>query len=130
MAVDAALTVRLSVWVLVTPPPVAVTVSEAVPTVAVEVADNFKVLLPEPGEAMLAGAKVAVTPFGRPLTEKATAEWKPFCAVVERVMDAALPAVTLALVALGDRVKVGGGLTVRLIVWVFVTPPPVAVTVS
>ena len=128
MAVDAALTVRLSVWVFVTPPPVAVTVSEAVPTVAVEVADNFKVLLPEPGEAMLAGEKVAVTPFGRPLMDKATADWKPFCAAVVKVTGMEPPVVTKRFVPPGGSVKVGAG-TVSASEAVRVNPAPVPVSV-
>src|SRR5664279_699493 len=61
--------VRLSVCVLVTPPPVAVTVSVKVPAGTVEPATSDKVLLPAPGEAMLTGENVAVTPAGSPLMD-------------------------------------------------------------
>jgi hypothetical protein len=121
--------VRLTVWVLVTPPPVAVTVSVEVPADAVEAAVNFKVLLPLPGEAILAGEKLAVTPFGTPLMDRATAELNAFTRAVVKVMDAVAPAVTLALLAPGVSVKLAGCEIVRLRVWVLVTPPPVAIMV-
>ena len=78
---------------------------------------------------MLAGSKFAVTPFGSPLTDNATCDWNPFSAAVDTTIDVAPPRATVALVALGVSVKLGGGTTVKLTGCVFVTPPPVAVTV-
>ena len=80
----------------------------------VEAADRVKVLLPLPGALMLTGAKLGVTPLGAPLTENPTDELNPYNTAVVRVTWADLPAPTLALVALGDKVKLGGGVTVRL----------------
>ena len=66
------------------PPPVALRVN-----VAAEVAAAFAaavrvmVLLPTPGAEMLAGAKLAVTPFGKPLTANVTAALNPIPPVVE-----------------------------------------------
>jgi len=106
-------TVRVIVWVLITPPPVAVAVRVDTPGVAVEVADNVNVLLPFPGAAMLVGAKLAVTPVGSPLIDKATTALNPFTRVVVNVMGIEPPGATLALVALGVNVKLGVS-TVRL----------------
>ena len=91
---------------MVTPPPEAVTVSMTVAAAAVEPAARVKVLLPAPGEAMLVGAKVAVTRAGTPVTDRATAELKPFTRAVVNVMGIDLPGATLALVALNESVKV------------------------
>ncbi len=42
----------------------------------------FKVVLPEPGEAIVAGEKLAVTPVGIPDTFTATAELTPLVVVL------------------------------------------------
>lgn len=123
-------TVRLSAWVLVTPPPLAVMDGVDVPAAAEGVADNVKVLEPLPGEAMLVGAKVGVTPAGSPVMEKVTAELKPLAPVVVRVMGVELPWATLGVVRLAARVKVGGPVTVRLMGWSLVVPPPTAPSVT
>ena len=123
-------TVRLKVWVLVTPPPAAVMVRLEFPAGALADAVNVKVLLPLPGEAMLVGAKEAVTPAGSPLTDKATAELKPFATAVVTVTGVEAPEAMLPLVALDESVNVGAGETARLRVMVFVMPPPAAVMVS
>jgi hypothetical protein len=71
-------TVRLMGWVLVTPPPpVAVTVRLKEPGAVEEAAASVNVLVPVPGVAMLAGTKLAVTPFGSPLTDSSTCDWNP-----------------------------------------------------
>lgn len=44
-------------------------------------AARFNVALPEPGEAMVAGENVAVTPVGMPDTVSATADVSPVVAV-------------------------------------------------
>jgi hypothetical protein len=57
---------------------VPVTLKLNVPTVVPEATDNFRMLLPLPGGAMLVGAKLAVTPLGSPLTDNSTAELNPY----------------------------------------------------
>src|SRR4051794_12898787 len=69
--------VRLTVVVWVTLPPVPVMVIVEVPRVAVEATVKVSVELPEPGAAVEAGLKEAVTPEGRPEAESAMAELKP-----------------------------------------------------
>ena len=115
---------------MVTPPPAAVTVMVEVPAAAVEAATSVKVLLPAPGEAMLVGAKVAVTPAGTPVTDRATAELNPFTRAVVKVMGIDPPGVRLALVALDDSVKLAGGRTARVTISVCVILPLVPVTVK
>ena len=114
---------------MVTPPPVAVTVKVAVLAAAAEDAVSVKVLAPLPGAAMLAGAKLAVTPLGRLLIDNAMAELNPFANAVVRVMWVEPLRATLALVGLGVKVNPGVG-TVRLSACVLVIPPPAADTVK
>ncbi len=52
------------------------------PGVADEVAAMFKVEPPEPGDAMVAGEKLAVTPVGIPNTVRVTAEVIPVVVVL------------------------------------------------
>ena len=85
--------------------------------------------LPFPGEAMLVDANVAVTPVGSPLTDRLTLDLKPLAPLVLTETGVEPPGATLTLVAPRDSVK-SGGRTVKLTVWVFVTPPPVAETVT
>jgi hypothetical protein len=87
------------------------------------------VLVPVPGDAILVGAKLAVTPAGNEFADNATCDWNPFHTVVDSWIEAEPPGARVALAALGVRVKLGGGKIVRLTGCVFVTPPPVAVTV-
>src|ERR1041385_2276419 len=119
----------LITWVLVTPPPTAVTVAEGVPRLADEDAAIVSVLVPLPGAAMLAGAKLPVTPVGSPLTENTIAELNPLATAVVNTMRVDPPRTTLALAALDESVKDGDS-TVRAKVWVLVMPPPTAVTIS
>ena len=121
-------TVRLKVFVMVRVPAFAVIVTVEAPTTAVEPAVKVNVLCPEPGAAMLAGAKVDVTPLGSPLIDSAMAELNPVPPAVVTVMAVDAVRATLAVVALNESVKVPE--TVRLRACVFVTPPPVAVTVT
>jgi hypothetical protein len=126
----AARTVTLRARVFVAPPPVAATVTVAGPVAAPVVAVSVKVLLPLPGDAMLAGEKAAVTPLGNPVADNATPALK-FCAAIVSVTLVWPPAVKLALVVFDVRARAGAGaVTVKLIATVFVTPPPVPVTVS
>lgn len=123
-------TVRLRARVFVAPPPVAVTVTAAAPAVAPVVAVRVKVLLPLPGDAILVGENAAVTPFGNPLTDSATALLK-FCAAVVTVKLVRLPAARFALAVFEVSAIAGAGaVTVKLMATVFVTPPPVPVTVN
>ena len=84
--------------------------------------------MPLPGDAMLADAKLAVTPCGSPLTERVMADLNPVPPAVVRVTGVELPGATLTLVALDVRVNVVAN-TVRLNVWVLVAPPPTAARV-
>ena len=60
----AAVTVRETVVVLVSPPPVPVTVIVYVPVVVPAATDMFIVDVPDPGAAIEAGTKLTVTPLG------------------------------------------------------------------
>ena len=112
-----------------TPPPDAVTVRFTVPLVAVDAALRVRVLRPLPGAAMLAGAKLAVTPFGRPLTDNVMGAANLLTADVVTVRDIDPPRATTTFVPASVSVQLGL-ITVRLITWVFVTPPPEPLTVS
>jgi hypothetical protein len=96
--------------------------------VAVLLAENVRVELPLPGAAMEAGLKLAVTPEGNPEADKDTAEVNPPLTVVEIVLLPELPCATERLAGEALTLK-SGCVTVRPIVAVWVTPPPVAVTV-
>jgi hypothetical protein len=73
------------------PPPVAVMVSVNTPADVVEPTDSVKVLLPLPGDAMLVGAKRAVTPLGSPATARAMAALNPAPPAVVTVTGAEPP---------------------------------------
>jgi hypothetical protein len=75
----------------VIPPPVADTVTFAVPVVAVLLAVKVSVELPAPGAVIEAGLKLAVTPAGNPVAERETAALKPPLTVVE-IVELPLPA--------------------------------------
>ncbi|SRR5579871_366362 len=85
LGVAVATTVSAIVVVCVTPLPVAVTVTFVVPAAAVLLAENVSVELPLPGAATDAGLKLAVTPAGKPETDRETAELKPPVTEVEIV---------------------------------------------
>ena len=85
--------------------------------------------LPLPGDAVLAGAKLAVTPFGIPLTVNPTAAANPFAAAVVTVIGINPPRATTAFVPPSASVKLGP-MTVRLSVCVLLIPPPEPDTVS
>lgn len=99
-----------------------------VPDEAVESADRVSALLPLPGAGMLDRAQVAETPAGSPDAENDIDELKPAPGAVVKVIGSEPPGPRLPLVALDDSVKTGK--TVKLNVWVLVTPPPDAVTVT
>ena len=73
--VTGAVTVSEKVAVCVMPPPTPDTVMVYVPAAVVEATVSDKVDVPEP--VIEVGLKVPVTPVGRPLTDKATAESNP-----------------------------------------------------
>ena len=64
----------------------AVTVIVQVPAAVPAATDSVKVLVPLPGDATLAGANLAVTPFGSVLTEKAMAALNQFTNAVVSVI--------------------------------------------
>lgn len=120
-------TTSVTVWV--TPPPFAVMVTEWLPTGALALALRVRTLVPEPGAARLEGAKLAVTPLGRPLALNATAELNAEAPLTVRVTVAADPCVMLTEAALSVKVKTGRGVTVNGSAMLWVTPPPFAVIV-
>jgi len=74
-----------------------------------------RVVVPEPGAAMVVGAKIFVAPaLGNPAIVKPTAELNPFAAAVVKVMDPVLPASMLSVVVDGVNVKVGAFATVNV----------------
>lgn len=58
-----------------------------------------------PGAAMLAGAKLAVTPVGSPLTDKASCAWNSLNTAVDSATCAEAPGANTALVAAGVSLK-------------------------
>jgi len=121
----------VTVVVSVVLPLVPVMVTVVVPVVALEVVENLRVDVPVP--VIDAGVKVAVTPDGRVLFDKVTAESNPPDTVLVIVVLPELPLRTLTEVgeALRTKPPVTGAVTVRLTVVVFVIVPvePVPVPV-
>jgi hypothetical protein len=115
----------------ISPPPVPVTVIVEVPTAEALLTVSVRVEVPEPPE-MLAGLKLAVTPDGRPLADKATALLNPPAATLVMVEVPELPAFTLtdAGFAESEKLAVVPLVIVRLMVAVSVKPPPVPVMVT
>jgi hypothetical protein len=111
-------TVRDTLTLCVTPPPLAVTVIVEDPTMAVLSADNVRVEVPLPGAAIEPGLKLAVTPVGRPEADSDTAELKPPVSEVEMAVPAEPPWVTVKLAgdALKEKSGAAGAFTVRAIV--------------
>lgn len=108
-----ALTVRVTVVAFVTPPPVPVTVMVYVPFAVVVSTVSVKVEVPEPGAAIDAGLKVAVTPAGWPVADKATAESKPFKAAVAIFEVPLLPCATETEVGEAEIVKLAEAVPAR-----------------
>jgi hypothetical protein len=103
----AAVTVRLTVVVRVTPPPVAVTVIGYVLAATVEDTVAVMVELPDPGAAMEAGLKPTVTPLGWPEALRATALLKPPETAVVTVELPELPSATEIAVGEAESENVG-----------------------
>jgi len=80
---------------------------------------------------MLAGLKLAVTPLGRPLAERATAPLNPPAVAEVMVVVAPVPCCAVTEAGLAVSVMLGDVLevTVSEMAVVLVTPPPVPVTV-
>lgn len=97
------------VVVLVTLPDVPVIVTVTVPVVAVLLAASFNVLV----LVALAGLNEGVTPLGRPDADNATPPLKPLSGFTVIVLEPLDPCVMVRLLGEAERVKFGGGLTVR-----------------
>jgi hypothetical protein len=87
---NGAVTVKLTLVVDVSPPPVAVTVIVDVPIAAVAPTAMVNTLDPAPGAARLFDANVAVTPAAAPLTVSVTAPLNPPATLIVAV-EAPLP---------------------------------------
>ena len=85
-------------------------VTVEVPSVAVLLAVNISVELPDPGAAIDAGLNDAVTPDGSPEAESETAELKPPETVVEMVVVLVPPRVTETVAGDALTAKSGVGL--------------------
>jgi hypothetical protein len=99
--VGAAVTVKVTVVVLVKPPDVPVTVTVAVPVAAVLLAVRVNVLV----LAVLLGLNNAVTPPGRPDADKLTLPVKPFCGATAIVLAPLAPCTIVKLLGDPERVK-------------------------
>ena len=102
-----------------------------VPVAAVAATVKVNVEVPEPGAAMDAGLKAAVTPEGRPEADSATAELNPPETVVVTVEVPVLPCATETDVGEAASVNAGTGaeVTVSEMVAVCVMLSPVPLTV-
>jgi len=107
LAEATAVTVRETVVVCVTPPPMPVMVIMYVPVAVVDATAKVIVELPEPGAAIDVGLKLTVTPVGWPDADKATAELKPSNTVVVTVDVPLLPCITDTELGDAEMVKVG-----------------------
>jgi hypothetical protein len=87
--------VRTIVVVLIKPLNVPVTVTVAVPVVAVLLAVNVSVLV----VAVLLGLNDAVRPLGRPDADKLTLPLKPFCGVTVMVLAPLAPCTIVKLLS-------------------------------
>lgn len=95
--------------VLVRLPDVPVTVTVTAPVVAVPLAVSVKVLVP----VVLPGLNAGVTPLGRPEADKLTLPLKPLSGFTVIVLVPLEPCVMVRLLGAAERVKFGGGFTVR-----------------
>src|SRR6266571_4380543 len=103
-------------------------VTVTVPVAAVLLAVTVNVLV----LAVLLGLNDAVTPLGRPDADKLKLTLKPFCGATVMVLAPLAPWVMLRLLGDAERVKLGGGATVKESVVLCDKPPdvPVMVTVA
>ncbi len=119
-----AFTVRLRMTARVRPPPVPLTVTDAVPALAAPDAASVRVALVPVVEA---GLNVAVTPLGSPVAVNATLLVNPPVRVIVIVLAPLAPRFTIKLAGDAESAKsgAGGALTVRINVVERVSPPPV-----
>ena len=96
----ATVTVKETVVVLARPPEVPVTVTDAVPEVAVLLAVSVKVLV----LVVLLGLNEAVTPFGKPDADKLTLPLKPFWGLTVMVLEPLVPCTMAKLLGDAERV--------------------------
>jgi hypothetical protein len=110
------------------PTDVPVMVTVAGPVAAVLLAARVRVLVP----VVLAGLNNAVTPLGKPVAARLTLPVKPLAGFTVIVLGMLFPCTTLSVLGAADSVKLGGSVTVRLMVVVCVSEPdvPVMVTVA
>ena len=122
------MTERLIVATPVNVPDVPVTVTVAVPSVAEPLAVSVRVLDVVVGLAL----SVALTPVGRPDTDKLTLPPKPFAAATLIRLVPAVPCARLKLLGDAERPKVGTAITVtdRDVAWVKLPDVPVMVSVA
>ena len=120
-----AFTVSAMLAVRVSPPPVPLTTRAAGPVVAVLEAVRVSAVV---FAVVDVGLKLAVTPAGKPATVNATLPVNPPVRAIVIVSVPLAPKLIARLVGLADSEK-SGAFTVRLIVAVCVSPPPVPVTV-
>ena len=80
--------------------------------------------------AVALGLSDAVTPFGKPETDKFTLPLNPFCGATEMVLVPLVPGVRLKLLGEADSVKLADGLMVKATEVVFVKLPDVPVIVT
>lgn len=98
------------------------------PVASVEAALRVILVEPLPGEAMLAGFRLTVRPFGTLLTLNETAELKLFFPLSVSVVVTLPLSATVTLLVPSESLKVGGAATVTEIVMVLVELPPAATT--
>src|SRR5581483_901056 len=88
---EPAVTVKVTVVVSVTPPPVPVIVIGYMPTVVVVDTVIVAVELPAPGAGIVLGLKLTVVPLGTPDADKAMALLYPLSIVVVTVVVPTVP---------------------------------------
>src|SRR5215469_16876597 len=128
-AVPEEVTVRLTVALCWTPPPLPVTVIEYVPVAVLAPTFIVIVEVPAPGAAMVVGLKLTVVPEGTPEADRLTALLNPPFTVVVIVDVPWLPCATLTEVGAAEIAKPAAAVTVRLTVALCWTPPPLPVMV-
>jgi hypothetical protein len=123
---EAEITVRGTAVELVRVPEVPVMATVAIPGVAALLAVRVRMV------DTVAGFELneAVTPLGRPETDKFTAPENPFCGVMVIVVEPFPVCGKAKLTGEAESVNCGPGLTVTEIVVVFVNPPTEPETVS
>ena len=107
-------TTRLTVADFVVPPEVAVTVTLEVPAMAFMPALKVSTELPDPGADNVPGLKLAVTPVGKPVTDRVTGALNPLLTVTLALNVAELAAAKFKLAGALNKNDGGGGATPSL----------------